>query len=83
MDIFKTPNEEFLRMARFLHSKTSVSTGKCIILLKLAFERFKDISSYDLAVAAEKYRDYLINRKQPTDLNLIQSQLYGLMMGYL
>jgi len=83
MDIFKTPNEEFLKTAKFLQGKTSVSLGRCIVLLKLAYGRFKDISSYDLAVAAEKYRDYLINRKQPTELNLIQSQLYGLMMGYL
>ncbi|GEM_PF-2333963 len=75
--------DKILEEAMLIRRITRASLGNCIVFLKIAYERFKDLSSTDLVEAARKYMDYLNERKRPSELNLIQSQLYGLMMAYL
>lgn len=80
--VFKT-SSKLLREAEVLQKAARVSPGRCLIFLKIAYERFTDLAVNDLVIAAERYFDYLKNRSKPSNLNLIQSQLYSLMLAYL
>jgi len=76
-------SSRILKEASLIHKKTRASLGNCVIFLKVAYERFKDLTTTDLVVAAEKYIEYLTSRRQPTGVNLIQAQLFSLMLAYL
>jgi hypothetical protein len=83
MEFITDTSGKLLKEASLLHQKTRASVGRCLIFLKVAYERFKDLTTTDLVVAAEKYFEYMKNRQQPSGVNLIQAQLYSLMLAYL
>lgn len=83
MELITDTSSKILQEASLIHQKTRASVGRCVIFLKVAYERFKDLTTTDLVVAAENYLEYIRSRRQPSGVNLIQAQLYSLMLAYL
>jgi len=83
MELITDTSSKILQEASLIHQKTRASVGRCVIFLKVAYERFKDLTTTDLVVAAENYLEYMRSRRQPSGVNLIQAQLYSLMLAYL